>query len=421
MHLCPDGIADFIRTLQDSGTRHSEWAIGPYVKKIIVDGRLVPWNLDLRMSTFVCPLSLLSVLLSRLPRLTSLRLSKVLISNDIMPSPNADAGLCDRPRFTLDELVLSDCSAPAHEPHHLPALICLFSNIGSLWVVRWGKSRPGPRHIFPSAASSPPVVRSITIEDVSDVIAVHAVYALLSRSLAVSTGHLARVAVHAAEENQLSAFSGFAGAARRLFSELELHVVRPSRERRSLFSVSGVPLTAPTPVLSAMPLAPCTALRLLVLHIEYYPSDWSFGNCQSVSNILHAYARLLREHRSAFPVLASVRLGIGPRMFNAFRDAAIDNDAEAHRNAGRTSAEGVQQNRDVWESLDGALRKFSALKSVEFMLYEEPSLWKDLAEDEKIKLRGALKRRLPALWRTQSGAAQLVFEPSDYWFRRYRV
>ena len=154
MHLCPDGIADFIRTLQDSGTRHSEWAIGPYVKKIIVDGRLVPWNLDLRMSTFVCPLSLLSVLLSRLPRLRSLRLSKVLISNDTMPSPNADAGLCDRPGFTLDELVLSDCSAPAHEPHHLPALICLFSNIGSLWVVRWGKSRPGPRHI--------PVCRVVT-------------------------------------------------------------------------------------------------------------------------------------------------------------------------------------------------------------------------------------------------------------------
>ena len=149
----------------------------------------------------------------------------------------------------VSHLTSWSCLTARHQPTSRTTCPPLYacSQISALSGWSAGENPGRVPDTFPSAASSPPVVRSITIEDVSDIVAVHTVYALLSRSLAVPTGHLARVAVHAAEENQLSAFSGFAGAIRRLFSELELHVVRPSRKRCSLFSVSGVPLTAPTP------------------------------------------------------------------------------------------------------------------------------------------------------------------------------
>ena len=167
-------------------------------------------------------------------------------------------------------------------------------------------------------------------------------------------------------------------------------------------------------VFDGVSLAGCNALRSLVLSIELvsdgHPSPGAF-HAADTRGALDAYTHFFHEHRDALPLLRVVHFRMRPAnryMFDAFARIAHDTFLEWPETMMQTvSVDEAEQNREVWASLEDALRPFPTLGRVELVLYEGGR--ERLAEETKVKLRGALEGRLPRLWR--SGIAKLIFEP----------
>lgn len=216
-----DPVMDFLHIVENSKVS-PEWAIGTYVKNLRLEGTLVSHLRDLETTTVTITLSVLRALMSKLPHLASLRITKSLILDDT--SQDLRWTQHQHPRFELDALTISECTAGAlQDPHHLLALICTFSSIGSLSVDRWGQWRPGPLPTLPPPTLSPPFIRSLALDLVEE-LAARALYTLFASSPSIMNACLARVSVYATtwgDIRRLSDFTALAGAALR---EVKLRV-----------------------------------------------------------------------------------------------------------------------------------------------------------------------------------------------------
>ncbi|PIL23382.1 hypothetical protein GSI_14693 [Ganoderma sinense ZZ0214-1] len=394
-HLTPDPLADFLRTVERSGSVNPEWAIGTHVKTFSLDGRLTDQKFNRGSPTATCTLSVFRALLAILPHLTSLCVTKFLILDDTPQGPDAEN--YHFPPFELDELSVACCSGPTEDPHPLLALICTFSRIGSLSVDRWGKWRPGPRPTFLQAPFSPPAVRCFIMNLVRDSVAERALYALLARSPSVTDACLTRLSVNAENYDNVVMFVDFVNVAGAALRDIELRV-RESDIRPDL--LSGILL--PT----------CTALSSFVLSFQCRFDDSFLEDAEDTRDVLGLYTALLRTHRNVFVGLKVVRLEMQPAgesMHNALARIAQDTFRERPEGAVHTvPPPEADQNRAVWEFLEDSLCDFPALERVELVLYETSRPRGALTETAKAELRGALGGRLPRLW--ASGTVQLVFE-----------
>ncbi|KAM5531606.1 hypothetical protein V8D89_014721 [Ganoderma adspersum] len=352
-------------------------------------------NVPERNPTVTCPLSVLRALLSTLPHLASLCVTKFLILDDTPQKPNAEQ--CHPSAFELDELSVSQCSGPTKDPHPLSALICTFSSIGSLSVDRWGQWQPNPLPTFSLALLTPPVVRSLTVDLVKDAVAAHTLYALLANSPSVTDSCLTRLSVHAEDFDHVVLFTSFVNLAGAGLRDVALRV-KDAEIRPQL--LSGIPLTT------------CTALSSLALSFECLCNESDMEDAEDTRDALGLYTAILRAHRNVFVGLTTVRLEmrpIGGSMLNAFVRVAQNAYRERQEEALRTvPPPEADENRMIWEFLEDALCEFPALDRVELVLYETSRPGDTLTEAAKVELRSALAGRLPRLW--PRGTAQLVFE-----------
>lgn len=210
-----DPVADFLHIVKNSGEAGPGWAIATYVRELSLEGSFASHAPDAGTVTATFTLNVLHALLSTLPHLASLCVRRCLVLDDSSQQPG---GTQYQYGFELDELAISDCSGPTHDPRHLLAPICTFSNILSLSVHRWRLPRmPGPLPAFSPAPVSLPTVQSLDIEEVEEV-AARALYALLSSSPSITNACLTRISVHLAELEELHRFTALvnlAGAALR--------------------------------------------------------------------------------------------------------------------------------------------------------------------------------------------------------------
>ncbi|PIL23385.1 hypothetical protein GSI_14696 [Ganoderma sinense ZZ0214-1] len=394
MRLNPTPFESFLRTLEIAEETNPEWAIGSCIEKLTIDGSV--WKGRLTPSPMLtCSLSFLRRLLSKLPQLASLRAKLLLMPNDIVERPYADQAALNN--FKLDKLVVVDCTAKGHDPHHLLALISMFSSIDSLSIINWGGYMQHPISEFSLSSLSPPLVRSLAIEWVSPGVA-PAIYALFANSPSVTAGHLAHIYLDASKNSELLEFAGFARIAGAAFRQVDL------RANSELFSADHL--------LDDVSLVNCSALRSLMLCMEpTFDDHASFGDrhARNTREVLSAYALFFQLHRAALPMLTTVRFEMKPIvwMLDAFVRVARDTFPEWPSKAiTMVSAEEAEMNRALWEFLEDALGSFPALERVEFVLYERGQ--EALTEEAKDHLRSALEGRLPELW--SRGVAHLVFE-----------
>ncbi|KAM5531610.1 hypothetical protein V8D89_014725 [Ganoderma adspersum] len=394
MRLNPSPLETFLRILQDSGEVYPEWAIGPCIENLALDGSILK---DPRLTpTLTCSLSLLRRLLSNLPRLASLCLRYLLMSDDLVEESGAQhAGRLD---FKLDDLIVYGCTAEGHDPHHFLVLICMFSSIDSLVVTRWGRFMPQFVSSFSSSVLSPPIVRSLEINWTDEPVP-PAIYALLTDSPSVANGHLTRMSLDTLSRSELHRFSNFARVAGAAFHEVVL------RANSQLFD--------PSEMLGSVSLETCTALRSLVLSMELTLDDDNASgglHADDTREVFSAYTEFFRRHRDTFSLLTTIRFEVQPVgqwMLDAFVRVAQDTFPECVGRMTQTvSAEEAEHNRRLWESLEDVLSGFPVLERVEFVLYDMDR--EALTEEAKDQLRHALEGRLPRLW--PSGVAQLVFE-----------
>ncbi len=217
-HLNPNPFVDFLNTLESSGGETFEWAIGPCITKITLDGS--DWRPRSRLT---CPLSLLCALLSRLPQLASLCVKELGVLDELGEVPPAERG--EVARFKLEELVVDQCSARGHhDPRHLLALLTKFSTIRSLTVRNWWVWISDAPPMFSIDDLSPPMVHSLTLHWVCPACA-RAIYALLARSTSVTDGSLTGISFYGASSEDYSAFSDFAQISGPAIHELELRVL----------------------------------------------------------------------------------------------------------------------------------------------------------------------------------------------------
>ena len=219
--LNPAPLEGLLQILQGSGEVYSHWAIGPCIKRLFFDGSI--WDRRSIIPNLTCSLTLLCAFLSILPQLTSLRVKDLFMPDDFVEESNTRQS--GRPGFELQELVVSGCDGPGHSPHHLLALLCTFSRIGSLTVGGWGRYMLHPVTESPSALS-PPIVRSLTVNAMPDLVAPSAIYPLFATLPPIANGqHLTRVSVDASGSEELVLFSDFVSIAGGVFHEVELRAI----------------------------------------------------------------------------------------------------------------------------------------------------------------------------------------------------
>ena len=214
-----NSLTDFFHILRGSGEAHPEWAIGPCISKLTLDGSL-RWVPELG-PTLTCTLSFLHGLLSQLPRLASLCTVSLLMPDDLAKNPGAEQAECLA--FKLEELAVRFCTAPGHpDLHHLLAFICMFSSIDSLSVMRWGCFMDDSVSAFSSSALSPPIIRSLRVRWTSLRVP-SALYTPLADSPSVANGDLTHTSLEYMSPRELLGFSDFASAAGSAFRDVELH------------------------------------------------------------------------------------------------------------------------------------------------------------------------------------------------------
>lgn len=230
-HSSLDPIAGFLYIIESSREMNPEWAIRTYIKKLRLEGRPNSRGYDVGTPAASFTLSAIRALLSKLPHLASLYMTKSVILDNASQKPNEKQA--QYPRFELDELSIFECTTYSQDPRPLLSLICTFSRIGLLSVDRWGQWRPRPLPVFPPPPFSPPVIRSLAVELVEEV-AARALYALLASSPSVVSAYLARISVYVAKWEDIQRLADFANLAGTALRAIELRVQRNVRLDRKL-------------------------------------------------------------------------------------------------------------------------------------------------------------------------------------------
>ena len=227
VRLNPTLLEDFLRILDVSGEVNPQWIIGPCVRNLTIDGSDPESHFT--SPVLICSLSFLHGLLFKLPLLASLCLRHLLMPNDLATHLYPEQSRLMN--FKLDQLIVSGCTADGHDPHHLLALISMFSNIDSLSILQWGNFMADPIYEVSLSTLSPPLVRSLEIAWVSEGVA-PAIYALFANSSSVTNGHFTHVYLDTWADTELLDFSNFANASGLAFRKVNLrassHLFSPS-------------------------------------------------------------------------------------------------------------------------------------------------------------------------------------------------
>ena len=94
-----------------------------------------------------------------------------------------------------------------------------------------------------AAPLSPPIVRSLSVGRVEDVVASHALYVLLTSSPSITNACLTRISVRAVEQEDVRMFAIFANLGGAALRDVELHVdrnIRLDRKHVMLHSILRV-------------------------------------------------------------------------------------------------------------------------------------------------------------------------------------
>ena len=216
-HGSTDRLADFIQCLERSeASIRVTPKLGYFIKELTITGN---------SQICRCTLSTLDTLLHKLPQLKSLSLRSLCLTDD--RSDITTLQIRAGPAPSIDELTISSCTAPERDPHHLLALVCMFSGVRSL-AISGGMWSPTP--LSDGRIFEPPAIQSLAIEAVASGSASHAIFGLLANAPSDCAGHITHVRFAALDREELQVFSGFVRGSGATLRTLDLSINPPVLE-----------------------------------------------------------------------------------------------------------------------------------------------------------------------------------------------